>query len=172
MRIRAYHDRPGRGCFLHARSDIGSIAEDISVLAGTRASIHGRASRFRDAWGPGNVAASIANRVLLAGVDAEWAERTRQTLRSMRVRALSCLASAALANTEWPLAAQFARTQVELEPFRETGWQQLLRALAGAGNRAEALRAYAECRALLAKELGVPPSPETEAIVKGLRAAR
>ena len=131
-----------------------------------------RASRFRDAWGPGNVAASIANRVLLAGVDAEWAERARQTLRSVRVRALSCLASAALANTEWPLAAQFARTQVELEPFRETGWQQLLRALAGAGNRAEALRAYAECRALLAKELGVPPSPETEAIVKELRAAR
>ena len=56
-----------------------------------------RASRFRDAWGPGNVAASITNRVLLAGVDAEWAERARQTLRSVRVRALSCLASAALA---------------------------------------------------------------------------
>ena len=59
--------------------------------------------------------------------------------------------------------------RIELEPFRETGWQQLLLALAGAGNRAEALRAYAECRALLAKELGVTPSPETEALVKGLR---
>ena len=87
----------------------------------------------------------------------------------MRVRALACLASAALANSEWPLAAQFARAQAELEPFRETGWQQLMRALAGAGNRAEALRAYAECRELLAKELGVPPSPETEALVKSLR---
>jgi DNA-binding SARP family transcriptional activator len=128
-----------------------------------------RAGRFRDAWGPGNVAASIAARPLLAGVDLEWAERARQNLRSMRVRALSCLASAALANAEWPLAAQFARTQVELEPFRETGWQQLMRALAGAGNRAEALRAYVECRELLAKEVGVAPSPETEAIVTHLR---
>jgi DNA-binding SARP family transcriptional activator len=58
---------------------------------------------------------------------------------------------------------------VELEPFRETGWQQLMRAQAGAGNRVEALRAHAECRDLLAKELGVAPSPETEAIVKGMR---
>jgi DNA-binding SARP family transcriptional activator len=125
--------------------------------------------RPKAAWGPGNVAASIAGRALLAGVDLEWAERARQNLRSVRVRALSCLASAALANSEWPLAAQFARTQVELEPFRETGWQQLMRALAGAGNRAEAVRVYAECRELLAKELGVAPSPETEGIVKGLR---
>lgn len=130
-----------------------------------------RAGRFRDAWGPGNVAASIAGRPLLAGVDLEWVARARQDLSSLRVRALSCLASAALANDEWPLAAQFARTQVQLEPFRETGWQQLMRALAGAGNRAEALRAYAECRELFVKELGVGPSSETEALVTTLRRA-
>ena len=44
-----------------------------------------------------------------------------------------------------------------------------MRALAGGGNRAEALRAYARCKKLLADELGVAPAPETEAIVKGLR---
>jgi DNA-binding SARP family transcriptional activator len=115
------------------------------------------------------VAAAIAGRALLSGVGLEWAERARQNLRSVRVRALSCLASAALANAEWPLAAQFARPQVEPEPFRGTGWQRLMRARAGAGNRAEALRAYAQCRKLLAQELGVVPAPETEAVVKGLR---
>ena len=130
-----------------------------------------RAGRPRDAWGAGNVAVSIVSRSLLEGVDTEWVLRARQNLRGVRVRALACLAAAALANTEWPLAAQFGRAQVELEPFRETGWQQLMRAQAGAGNRAEALRAYAECRDLLAKELGVAPSPETEAIVKGMRGA-
>jgi DNA-binding SARP family transcriptional activator len=142
---------------------------DAARVALDQAEGRGRAGRFRDAWGPGNVAASIAGRVLLPGVDAEWVERARQTLRSVRVRAMSCLASTALANMEWPLAAQFARTQVEMEPFRETGWQQLMQALAGAGNRAEALRAYAECRELLAKEMGIAPSPETEAIVQDLR---
>jgi SARP family transcriptional regulator, regulator of embCAB operon len=128
-----------------------------------------RAGRPREAWGPGNVAASIAGRVFLPGVDVEWAARARQTLQSVRVRALSCLASAALSNAEWPLAAQFARTQVELEPFRESGWQQLMRGLAGGGNRAEALRAYAQCRDLLQKELGVAPSRETEAVLAELR---
>jgi DNA-binding SARP family transcriptional activator len=128
-----------------------------------------RAGRFRDAWGPGNVAASIASRTLLPGVDVEWAERARRHLQSVRVRALSCLASAALSNAEWPLAAQFARTQLELEPFRESSWQQLMRALVGGGDRAEAFRAYAQCRELLQKELGVAPSPETDALAKELR---
>jgi DNA-binding SARP family transcriptional activator len=128
-----------------------------------------RAGRFKEAWGPGNVAASIAGRALLSGVGLEWAERARRNLRSVRGRALSCPASAALANSEWPLAARFARTQVDLEPFRETGWRQLMRALPGAGNRADALRTYAECRELLAKDLGVAPLPETDAIVAAVR---
>ena len=87
------------------------------------------------------------------------------------MRALECLAAVALANGEHPLAAQLSREVVELEPFRETGWQRLMHALAGGGNRAEALRAYAQCEKLLADELGVTPAPETEAIAKRLRAA-
>lgn len=130
---------------------------------------HVRAGRFRGAWGPANVAASIAARPLLAGVEGEWITRARSGLRDTLVRALECLATVALANGEHPLAARLARDVVELEPFRETGWQRLMRALTSGGNRAEALRAYAQCRDLLAKELGVAPSPETEAIVKGLR---
>ena len=127
-------------------------------------------NRPKAAWGPGNIAASIAGRTLLPGVELEWVTRARATLRDVRVRSLACLASAALANAEWPLAVQFARMQIDLEPFRETGWQQLMQSLARGGNRAEALRAYADCRALLDKELGVPPSKETDAIAKGLRA--
>ena len=130
---------------------------------------HVRAGRTRAAWGPANVAASIAARPFLAGVDGEWITRERSALRDVRVRALECLAAGALANGEHPLAAQLAREVVELEPFRETGWRRLIQALAGGGNRAEALRAYARCKKLLADELGVAPAPETEAIVKGLR---
>ncbi len=62
----------------------------------------------------------------------------------------------------------FVRTAVKevlaLEPFRETGYQLLMRAHAGAGNPAEALRVYERCRALLAEELGVSPSPATESL--------
>jgi hypothetical protein len=89
------------------------------------------------------VAASIAARPFLAGVDGDWITRQRSATRDVRVRALECLAAVALANGEPPLA--------------------------GGGNRAEALRAYAQCQKLLADEL-VAPAPETEAIVKSLRA--
>jgi DNA-binding SARP family transcriptional activator len=133
---------------------------------------HVRGGRPRDAWGPGNIAAVVTSRPFLAGVDGEWIARTRTSLRDVRVRALECLAAAVAANGEHPLAAQFAREVVELEPFRETGWQRLMRALADGGNRAEALRAYAQCRELLERELGVAPSPATEALGAELRADR
>jgi DNA-binding SARP family transcriptional activator len=42
-------------------------------------------------------------------------------------------------------------------------------ALAAAGNRAEAVRAYGQCKKLLAEELGIAPSPETDAILKEVR---
>ncbi|HEV8586640.1 MAG TPA: BTAD domain-containing putative transcriptional regulator [Methylomirabilota bacterium] len=128
-----------------------------------------RAGRFREAWGPANVAGSIAARPFLAGADGDWIARARQTLRETRVRALECLAGVARANGEHPLAAQLAREVVDLEPFRETGWQELMRAYAGGGNRAQALRAYADCKKLLATELGAPPSPETDALARALR---
>jgi DNA-binding SARP family transcriptional activator len=130
---------------------------------------HVRARRFARAWGPANVAASIAERPFLAGDDGEWISRVRASLRDTRVRALECLAAVASVNGEHPLAARLARDAVDLEPFRETGWQRLMRALADGGNRAEALRAYAECRALMARELGVAPSRETEGIASALR---
>ena len=39
-----------------------------------------------------------------------------------------------------------------------------MRSHAAQGNRAEALRVYQQCRQLLADELGIDPSPETEAL--------
>jgi len=133
---------------------------------------HVRAGRTPAAWGPANVAASIAARPFLAGVDGEWIARERAALRDVRVRALECLAAAALDNREHPLAAQLAREVVDLEPFRETGWQRLMQALAAGGNRAEALRVYADCEKRLAHELGVPPAPETAALARALRGSR
>jgi DNA-binding SARP family transcriptional activator len=39
-----------------------------------------------------------------------------------------------------------------------------MRLHARAGNRAEALRVFGQCRELLREELGASPSPQTEAI--------
>jgi SARP family transcriptional regulator, regulator of embCAB operon len=66
--------------------------------------------------------------------------------------------------TQSEYAVKHAREAVAIEPFRETGYQLLMRAHAAVGNRAEALRVYERCRSLLSEELGVLPSSQTEAV--------
>ena len=60
-------------------------------------------------------------------------------------------------------AVAAAEEAIALEPFRESAYLALIGAHATAGNRGEALRAYERCRRVLAEELGVNPSPATEA---------
>lgn len=159
------------GCYQLTLPDDAWVDVEAARHALDEAEGHVRAGRFRHAWGPANVAASVAERTLLGGIDADWITRVRTVLRDTHVRALECLAAAATANAEHTLAAQLARDVVRLEPFRETGWQRLMAALAAAGNRAEAVRAYGQCKKLLADELGIAPSPATDAVLEELRSA-
>jgi len=55
---------------------------------------------------------------------------------------------------------------VRLEPYRESGYRRLMRMLVSKGDRAEAVRAYQQCRDLLERELGVSPSEETDALLR------
>ncbi|MSQ33364.1 MAG: hypothetical protein EXR60_02940 [Dehalococcoidia bacterium] len=71
-------------------------------------------------------------------------------------------------NGEPALALGAVRESVALEPYRETGYQRLMRVLAAQGNRAEALRVYESCRLLFATELGTDPSPETQKVYEDL----
>ncbi|GGP86508.1 SARP family transcriptional regulator [Saccharothrix coeruleofusca] len=54
------------------------------------------------------------------------------------------------------------RAMVEQYPLRETLHRQLMIALYRTGRQAEALRAFADARALLADELGVDPGPQLQ----------
>lgn len=116
------------------------------------------------AWGVANIAVVITRRILLPTAEAPWIESQRTVLRAMQLRGLQCLVTVRTNNGEPLLAIQHAAEMVELEPFRETAYQLLMRMHAAAGDRAEALRVYARCRELLREELGVSPSPQTEAV--------
>ena len=89
---------------------------------------------------------------------------TLQAARELLMRAHECLSEPSIWHTETEYAVRHAREAVAIEPFRETSYQLLMRAHAAVGNRAEALRVYERCRNLLSEELGVPPSPQTEAV--------
>lgn len=114
--------------------------------------------------GPATVAAAIAERPFLSGVEGEWVDSKRRKLDRQLLRALECLSHMWLANREPAHAVELATRAVALDPFRESSHQLLMRALVASGNRAEAVRAYQRLRNLLSGELGTDPSPETEAV--------
>jgi DNA-binding SARP family transcriptional activator len=129
-----------------------------------------RAGDPAKAWGFANVVVSIARRPFLADHEAPWIEARRAMQRTLLTRGLQCLAAATQASDP-SLAIQYTAEVLNLEPFRETTYQQLMRLHAAMGNRAEALRVFGQCRELLRDELGASPSPQTEAVfLKILRA--
>lgn len=123
-----------------------------------------RNGKPRQAEGWAQVCYHICRRPFLTGEDGPWATQKRAELRDMLVRAHDCLSEISVFSGEPALAAKHAEQALTLEPFRETSYQRLMRAHAAAGNRAEALRVYERCRRLLAEELGVSPSSQTEAV--------
>jgi SARP family transcriptional regulator, regulator of embCAB operon len=123
-----------------------------------------RANRNREAWAAANVAVAIARRGFLPDHRSAWVGRRRSRLRTTLRRGLHILGEVSARTGEATLAAEYGETLVSLDPFRETGYRQLMRAHAAAGNRAEALRVYARLRELLRDELGTSPSAETEAV--------
>ncbi|HWN31671.1 MAG TPA: AAA family ATPase, partial [Pseudonocardia sp.] len=108
-------------------------------------------------------AVELARQPLLAGLDGEWLDRQRDQLRAAWLVAVETLAQARLAGGEAMAAVGHAEQVVAADPLRETGYQLLINAHLAAGNRAEALRVYQRCRDVLCTELGVDPSPQTEA---------
>jgi peptide/nickel transport system substrate-binding protein len=113
-------------------------------------------------------AASLAQPSFLPGEEGAWVDAKRRELADILRRALSFLAEACLRSGDAAEAAHWAEETIALEPYRETGYRHLMAAHAAAGNRAEALRVYEQCRQLLATELGAYPSPETESIYREL----
>jgi len=111
---------------------------------------------------------SLARRPFLPGEDGAWVEQKRHDLADIRERALSVLADACLRSGAAREAATWAEELIALAPFREAGYRRLMEAHVLAGNRAEALRVYEQCRHLLADELGAYPSPETDSIYRSL----
>jgi DNA-binding SARP family transcriptional activator len=123
-----------------------------------------RAGDIPRAWGFANVVVSIARRPFLPDVEAPWIEARRAAQRVLLVRGLECLAATSESSGGRSLAIQYGNEILELEPFRETAYRQLMRLHAAMGNRAEALRVFDRCRTLLRDELGASPSQQTEAL--------
>jgi DNA-binding SARP family transcriptional activator len=108
-------------------------------------------------------AAAVVRQPFLPGEEGPFPDRVRRQLEALYLRALDALGRADLATEEVGAAIGAAEAALTIEPFRESAHRLLMEAYAASGSRGEALRAYERCRVLLADELGVRPSAETEA---------
>ena len=117
----------------------------------------------------GTVASSILRRPFLAGVDSAWTDRQRRAIDQQRYRCAITLAAAWIGVGDPGLAATIASGAIQLDPLREIAHRLLVEAELERGDRAAAQRALLECERTLIEELGVRPSPETQALAERVR---
>ncbi|MDQ1372750.1 MAG: hypothetical protein QOJ09_88, partial [Actinomycetota bacterium] len=96
--------------------------------------------------------------------DGDWAEPERARAARLAARAAHAGAEAALAAGDPTSAADLAERALADDPFDEVALRCLMRANVSAGRPASALAVYGRARERLIEELGVDPSPETEAL--------
>ncbi len=99
----------------------------------------------------------------------EWALAKREQLRRKALAALDNLAVYHARRGEYDHMEQAARRRIELDPFDEGAYQQVMQALVWQGRRGDALAQYEACRRILAGELGVEPSAETTRLYQRIR---
>lgn len=96
-------------------------------------------------------------------------ERERQQQRMTGT--LHALIAHHIRRGEVEAGLRFVERLLALDPWREEAHRQKMLLLALAGQRSAALRQYEQCRQVLADELGVAPTPETDALYQRIAAA-
>ncbi|HEX6460787.1 MAG TPA: AAA family ATPase [Thermoleophilaceae bacterium] len=139
---------------------------DTVALEGADLRVDTRA--FDEALARGDVTAALAacSGEILDGFEDEWALDARRQHAERLAEALEHAA----ASTDDPLEAiRLTRAQVTLDPLAEAANRRLIERLAAAGDRAAALAAGRQFTERLRAQLGIPPSPETRALIDALR---
>ena len=108
--------------------------------------------------------------MLLGTEDEPWIAKPRDALRARFVRTLLALGERLERDGDWKGAIELYRRGLEVDNLAESLYRGLMRALAAAGDQAEALNAFRRCRELLSIVLGVKPSAETERLHREIAA--
>ncbi len=93
-----------------------------------------------------------------------WLVSARQRLTQAQLAQLGEALTEALALARHGRAVALARACVQLDPLSEHRHRRLMEVLVRAGDRAAALSAYEDCKALLKQHLGVLPGEQTRMV--------
>ncbi len=100
----------------------------------------------------------------LEGIYADWCSLERERLRERCLRARESLASLYAGAGDLHRAIEHYQQLVTQDPYRETAYRELMRWHFRLGDRVAAIRQYHLCSQILRDDLGLSPSPETDAL--------
>lgn len=99
---------------------------------------------------------------------SDWAVETRESMAAMRVAMLTDAVESAVELRWLRDAVDLATLVIDADPYSDRGHRGLMGAYAGLGETDRALRTFADFRALLDDDLGIPPSAQTQALQMSL----
>jgi LuxR family maltose regulon positive regulatory protein len=100
--------------------------------------------------------------------DSDWCVLYREGLARQYLQALLLLGSLGLDQQALPEAQEAFRRALQSDGFCEEAYRGLMRCHLLAGERADAIRVYRQCRRCLWQELHVEPSEETQALYRAI----
>ncbi|TCM37251.1 BTAD domain-containing putative transcriptional regulator [Kribbella sp. VKM Ac-2568] len=103
-------------------------------------------------------AAVLHSSELLPGWYDDWVLAARERLQYLRLSALDALASRWRLQRRGHEALQAARAATSIEPLHESAHRTIVRTHLDNGDIVEAVKHYVKFRAMLHRELGLPPS--------------
>ena len=101
---------------------------------------------------------------LLEGFYEDWALHERERLRALHLKSLIYLLHYCGFHAMYEQAIAYGQQILNVNSLREEIHREMMRIYVGNGQRALALQQYEICRAILAKELGISPMEDTQAL--------
>ena len=114
--------------------------------------------------------AAVYRGELLPGFYDEWAVLERERLRAIFEQHMGLLLEGLIATKSWPAVLEWGERWIALGGAPEPAYRALMVARGQSGDSAGVVAVYQRCVEGLARELGVEPSPQTQAVYTQVRA--
>ncbi len=109
---------------------------------------------------------------LLPGFYDDWIVLERERVQALFENKMMQLMEALCREQRWSTVLEWGERWIVLGHTPEPAYRALMMAYAALGDRSKVAATFERCRAALEQELGVEPSPETQAMYRTLRRER